>query len=88
MVLTDGEPDDQRAVIKAVLAASRRIDRDEELAVSFVQVGRDADARRFLKLLDDELVSAGAPFDICDTVTLDEAEEMGLTDVLLAAIHD
>lgn len=88
VVLTDGEPDDQRAVIKAVLAASRRIDRDEELAVSFVQVGRDADARRFLKLLDDELVSAGAPFDICDTVTLDEAEEMGLTDVLLAAIHD
>ena len=88
VVLTDGEPDDQRAVIKAVLAASRRIERDEELAVSFVQVGRDADARRFLKLLDDELVSAGAPFDICDTVTLDEAEEMGLTDVLLSAIHD
>ena len=88
VVLTDGEPDDQRAVIKAIVTASRRIERDEELAVSFVQVGRDECARRFLKLLDDELVSAGAPFDICDTVTLDEAEEMGLTDVLLSAIHD
>lgn len=88
VVLTDGEPDNQRAVIKTVLAASHRIERDEELAVSFVQVGRDADARRFLKLLDDELMSAGAPFDICDTVTLDEAEDMGLTEVLLSAIHD
>jgi uncharacterized protein with von Willebrand factor type A (vWA) domain len=88
VVLTDGEPDDPRAVIKSIVAASRRIERDEELAVSFVQVGRDESARRFLKLLDDELVSAGAPFDICDTVTLDEAEEMGLTDVLLSAIHD
>lgn len=53
-----------------------------------MQVGKDPDARRFLKLLDDELVSAGAPFDICDTVTLDEAESIGLTEVLLAAIHD
>lgn len=88
VVLTDGEPDDQRAVIKTIVAASRRIERDEELAVSFVQVGKDECARRFLKLLDDELVSAGAPFDICDTVTLDEAEELGLTDVLLSAIHD
>jgi hypothetical protein len=88
VVVTDGEPDDGRAVIRAVVDASRRIQRDDELAVSFVQVGADVGARRFLKLLDDELVSAGAPFDICDTVTLDEVEEMGLTEVLLGAIHD
>ncbi len=88
LVITDGEPDDRRAVIRTIIDASRRIDRDEELALSIVQVGKDPDARRFLKLLDDELVSAGAPFDICDTVTLDEAESIGLTEVLLAAIHD
>jgi len=88
LVITDGEPDDPRAVIKTIISASKRIQHDEELAISLVQVGRDANARRFLKLLDDELVGAGAPFDICDTVTLDEAEAMGLTEVLLSAVHD
>jgi len=88
VVVTDGEPDDARAVIRTIIAASRNVTKDEELAVSLVQVGNDPQARRFLKLLDDELVSAGAPFDICDTVTLDEVEELGLTEVLLNAIHD
>jgi hypothetical protein len=88
LVVTDGEPDDARAVMRAIVDASRRIDRDEELAVSLVQVGSDPRARRFLKVLDDDLTRAGAPFDICDTVTLDEMEEMGLVEVLLKAIHD
>lgn len=88
LVVTDGEPDDPKAVIKTIMNASRCIQRDEELAVSLVQVGNDPNARRFLELLDDELVSAGAPFDICDTVTLDEVEDIGLTEVLLGAIHD
>lgn len=88
LVVTDGEPDDASAVIKAIVDASRRIERDEELAVSLVQVGSDANARRFLQLLDDELVPAGAKFDIVDTVTLDEMEDMSLTEVLLGAIND
>jgi uncharacterized protein with von Willebrand factor type A (vWA) domain len=88
VVVTDGEPDDPKAVVKTLLAASKRIERDEELAISLVQVGKDPNARRFLKLLDDELVSSGAPFDIVDTVTLEEAEDMGLTEVLLNAIYD
>lgn len=88
LVVTDGEPDDGSAVIKTIVDASRKIQRDEELAVSLIQVGRDQNARRFLKLLDDELVPAGAKFDIVDTVTLDEVEELGLTEVLLGAIHD
>jgi VWA domain-containing protein len=88
VVVTDGEPDDRMAVMKAIVAASRKIDRDEELGVSMVQVGNDPAATKFLKILDDELVGAGAPFDICDTVTLDEMEDIGLTEVLLRAIHD
>lgn len=88
LVITDGEPDDPKAVIRTIIDASRRIQADEELAVSLVQVGKDPDARRFLKLLDDELVGAGSPFDICDTLTLDEAETMGLTEMLLSAVND
>jgi hypothetical protein len=74
--------------MRAIVDASRRIDRDEELGVSLVQVGCDPQARRFLKVLDDDLVRAGAPFDICDTVTLDEMEDIGLTEVLLRAVND
>ena len=46
------------------------------------------DRRRFLKVLDYDLQKGGARFDICDSVTVDEAEEMGLSEVLLGAIQD
>ena len=88
VVVTDGEPDDQKAVMKTIVEATRRLDRDEELGVSLVQVGKDPLAMRFLKALDDDLVRIGARFDICDTVTLEEMEELSLTEVLLRAIHD
>jgi uncharacterized protein with von Willebrand factor type A (vWA) domain len=88
LVVTDGEPDDRKAVMKVIIEVSRRLDRDEELAISFIQVGNDAQATRFLKILDDELQSAGAKFDICDTITMDDMEDMSLSEVLLNAIND
>ncbi|MFM5890901.1 MAG: VWA domain-containing protein, partial [Dolichospermum sp.] len=88
LVVTDGEPDDRKAVMKVIIEASRRLDKDEELAIFFIQVGNDPQATRFLKILDDELQSAGAKFDICDTVTMDDMEDMSLSEVLLNAITD
>ena len=88
LVITDGEPDDRKAVMKVIIDASRQMERDEELALSFIQVGTDVNATKFLKVLDDQLQSAGAKFDICDTVTLDDMEGMTLTEVLLNAIAD
>ncbi|MBE9259289.1 MULTISPECIES: VWA domain-containing protein [Aphanizomenonaceae] len=88
LVVTDGEPDDRKAVMKVIIEVSRRLDRDEELAISFIQVGNDPQATRFLKILDDDLQSAGAKFDICDTVTMDDMEDMSLSEVLLNAITD
>lgn len=88
LVITDGEPDDRRAVMKVIIDSSRQMDRDEELAISFIQVGNDQTATRFLKALDDELQGAGAKFDIVDTVTLDDMEGMTLSEVLLNAISD
>ncbi|MDZ8261295.1 MAG: VWA domain-containing protein [Nostoc sp.] len=88
LVVTDGEPDDRKAVMRVIIEASRRIDRDEELAISFIQVGTDQQATRFLKVLDDELQSAGAKFDICDTITMEDMEDMSLSEVLLNAIND
>lgn len=88
LVVTDGEPDDRKAVMKAIIEASRRMDRDEELGISIIQVGSDATASRFLKALDDELQGAGAKFDICDTITIDDMADMTLAEVLLNAIND
>jgi len=88
LVVTDGEPDDRKAVMKVIIEASRLMDRDEELAVSFIQVGTDPQATRFLKVLDDELQGAGAKFDICDTITMENMEDMSLSEVLLNAIND
>ncbi|MEH2438585.1 MAG: VWA domain-containing protein [Nostoc sp.] len=88
LVITDGEPDDRKAVFEVIIHATRQMERDEELGISMIQVGSDAQATKFLKALDDQLQSVGAKFDICDTVTLDDLEEMSLVDVLTNAITD
>jgi von Willebrand factor type A domain len=88
LVVTDGEPDDRRAVIDIIISATQKLDRDEELAILFIQVGNDAGATSFLKALDDQLEGVGAKFDICDTITIDDMGDMSLAEVLLAAIED
>jgi len=88
LVVTDGEPDDRKAVMKVIIEASRRMERDEELAITFIQVGTDTQATKFLKILDDDLQSAGAKFDIVDTITMDDMEDMTIKEVLLNAIID
>lgn len=88
LVITDGEPDDRRAVFEVIIQATRQMDRDEELAISLIQVGSDPQATKFLKALDDQLQGVGAKFDICDTITLDDLEDMSLADVLMNAITD
>jgi uncharacterized protein with von Willebrand factor type A (vWA) domain len=86
LVITDGEPDDRKAVMRVIIDAANKIERDEELAISLIQVGRDKLATQFLKALDDQLQDIGAKFDIVDTITMDDMEEMSLAEVLLNAI--
>nr|WP_181280536.1 VWA domain-containing protein [Aphanothece hegewaldii] len=88
LVITDGEPDDRKAVMRQIIEASRQIERDDELAISLIQVGKDRKATEFLRALDDQLETAGAKFDIVDTITIDEMEDMTLAEVLLNAIKD
>lgn len=88
LVITDGEPDDYKSVMRVIIEASRQIDRDDELGISLIQVGNDRKATQFLTALDDQLESAGAKFDIVDTVTMDDMEGMTLAEVLLKAITD
>jgi hypothetical protein len=88
LVVTDGEPDDRKAVVQVIIEATQKLDRDEELAISFIQVGTDAAATAFLKILDDDLGRAGAKFDIVDTITMNDMEDLTLKEVLLSAVND
>ncbi|MDX2239396.1 MAG: hypothetical protein NW224_01820 [Leptolyngbyaceae cyanobacterium bins.302] len=83
IVLVDGEPRDRLSVVKTIVEASQRIDRDEELGIGFAQVGDDLIARGFLNALDQDLRSqAGAKFDIVHTRVLDTIEPECLTNLL------
>lgn len=88
VVITDGEPNDRKAVMRVLIEASRKIDRDEELGISLIQIGRERNVTRFLKALDDQLEYAGAQFDIVDTITMEDMGNMSLTEVLLNAVID
>lgn len=88
LVVTDGEPNDKAAVAQTLIEITKKMTTDEQLAVSFIQVGDDPSATKFLKFLDDELEEMGAKFDIVDTVPVDAFGDRSLEDILLAAIND
>jgi len=88
LVVTDGAPDDKPPVIEVIVEATRRIERDSELGISFIQIGSDPEATRFLKELDNDLEKNGARYDICNTLTFDDLEDIPPHEVLLRAITD
>lgn len=85
-VVTDGEPTDRKATKLAIINATKEMDRDEEIGISFIQIGADAGAASFLQDLDDNLQSEGAKFDIVDTKHMDNIDN--LIHALEAALED
>ncbi len=83
LVITDGVSSNRIGISEAIIDASQKMDRSEELGISFIQVGYEAHVRKALKSWDDELQDLGAKFDIVDTITLDEMDKMTLTQVLI-----
>lgn len=88
LVVTDGEPDDHKAVVELIIDFSKKVKSQMEVAISFIQVGSDPAASAFLKALDDDLVKAGAAHDIVDTVTLEEMDQYSLTQIMEKAFTD
>ncbi|MGF1479355.1 MAG: VWA domain-containing protein [Cyanophyceae cyanobacterium] len=89
IVITDGQPDNKKAVAEVIIEASRKIKKDEDLAIGFFQIGDDPNATSFLQFLDDELQGLGAQFDIVDTTpatSIGSPEE--LEQALLKFIND
>eukprot|EP01101_Sappina_pedata_P007944 TRINITY_DN4300_c0_g1_i3.p3 TRINITY_DN4300_c0_g1~~TRINITY_DN4300_c0_g1_i3.p3 ORF type:complete len:210 (-),score=72.73 TRINITY_DN4300_c0_g1_i3:23-652(-) len=88
LVVTDGVPDDQKSVKREIISAANRILRDEELSVTFIQIGGDKNATKFLIELDDDLQSAGARFDIVDRVTSEEMNGMTFEQFINKSLDD
>lgn len=88
LVITDGQPDDKAAAAQAIVAATKKMSADEQLAISFVQVGNDPSATNFLTFLDDELMGLGAKFDVVDTFPASTFGDRPIEELLLAAIQD
>lgn len=87
IVVTDGIPDDTKAVENVIIEAAKKVGDGETLALSFLQIGSDHTASEFLKRLDDDLSKSGIP-DIVDAKTFADLDGMTMTEALLAAIND
>ena len=89
VVITDGQPNDEQQVSKSIVAFTKLLENgDGEFGIAMLQVGQDSGASDFLKRLDDNLVKEGAKFDIVDTKTMDELENIGLTESTIASLFD
>lgn len=87
-VITDGTPDDEKAVAQVIKAATLRVRDASELSITLIQVGTDARAKAYLHKLDDDLEAEGAKFDIVDTITMDDMGSQSLTDVITRAVTE
>lgn len=76
LVITDGEPDDQKLAIEVIVEAANKIEKDSELGIYFIQIGSDTGASRFLETLDNKLDEYGAKCDICYTIHFDDLEDI------------
>jgi len=89
-IITDGRPNDPEAVAKAIAGWTKDASATEKsISFSFIQIGSDAGASSFLKMLDDDLESKyGAKFDCVDTRSLHETDSMTPGQLVWGAQND
>lgn len=86
VIMTDGRPDDEPALINVIVNATKRISAREEIGLEFIQIGSDKHAHEFLKKLDDDLGKEGAVLDIVNTVTCEDLGNELISDVLIKSL--
>ena len=92
VVITDGVPDNQDALERVIVDATKRLTREglgrEALGISFIQVGNDKNAKNFLETLNNGLTAKGATMDIVNCITMDEVRSLGNTQAILEKALD
>jgi hypothetical protein len=87
-VITDGLPSNARALKKAIIDATRTMNSPDEVAITFLQVGKDRKGVNLVHELDDDLVRQGAIYDIVDSKDFGELMQIGLGRALADAITE
>ncbi|MFK7824327.1 MAG: hypothetical protein AB8G05_09230 [Oligoflexales bacterium] len=92
IVITDGQPDSEANVKNVLLKfadpVNDYIDKNEDLAISFIQIGDDQGAKAFLDEMDKGFEFNGEVVKICDTKTIEEVNILGVYRILHDAIFD
>jgi len=88
VAVLDQKPANATAVAEIIISAANKIDKDEEIGVSFIQIGDDLKTREFLSDLDTNLQGRGARFDIVDTKFWHEIKRSSVVQFLIGAIND
>jgi len=88
LVVTDGQPNSEPEVKDVIIKATKKMKLDSELSISFIQIGDDYGAAKFLQALDDDLQDMGAKFDIVDTLTTTEMKGMSFSTLVQKSILD
>ncbi|NQE33196.1 hypothetical protein [Microcoleus asticus] len=88
VAVLDQKPEKTAAVAEILISAANKIDKDEEIGVSFIQIGDDVKTREFLIDLDTNLQDRGARFDIVDTKFWHEIKRSSVVQFLIGAIND
>lgn len=87
-VITDGLPNEGRPLQDVLIEASQAISNQDQITITFLEVGNSFEGDSFLKALDNDLVAAGAKHDIVDTKPFEELEKIGLAKALVAALQE
>ncbi|HEY9777834.1 MAG TPA: VWA domain-containing protein [Planktothrix sp.] len=88
VIFTDGEPDDKVGLAQVIVNITHQIKDRTEFGILFIQVGNDADATRYLQILNNELSGRGADHDIVAVAKLEDMEDQTLQDLIDAAFND
>ncbi|KAK0628411.1 hypothetical protein B0T17DRAFT_152656 [Bombardia bombarda] len=96
IVITDGAADDKESVEDVIVQAAKRLDAlhasSDQVGIQFLQIGKDVNAARWLRLLDDSLKERYGIRDIVDTRPWDSPNEINksfrdrLAQILLGGI--
>lgn len=81
-MITDGAPEDAYSAKEAIINATKRMKKSNEILLAILQVGNDRRAPKFLASLDHDLVEQHAKYDIVEVKSFEEIKRLGLAKTL------
>jgi uncharacterized protein with von Willebrand factor type A (vWA) domain len=94
LMITDGAPDDKKAVESLIVEIANSLKDEDELGISIIQVGDDEQAQLWLKHLDDDLESSSkgrklkSKFDIVETMSVQKLRNLDFSDIVRRSLSD